>query len=120
MNRLHLLLATAVVAASASAGAQIRAYEPKSLARYDVSYGRCEKMYPDMKGRRDEAYLALWRAKPNEKTKARLAEARGSATYKAEREIALAGGVKSSAPNAAKTLENECSALRGELKRAAQ
>ena len=120
MNRLHLLLATAVVAASASAGAQSRAYEPKSLARYDVSYGRCEKMFPDMKGHRDEAYLSLWRAKPNEKTKARLAEARGSATYKAEREIALAGGVKSSAPNAAKTLENECSALRGELKRAAQ
>ena len=120
MNRLHLLLATAVVAASASAGAQSRAYEPKALARYDVSYGRCEKMFPDMKGHRDEAYLSLWRAKPNEKTKARLAEARGGATYKAEREIALAGGVKSSAPNAAKTLENECSALRGELKRAAQ
>ena len=118
MNRLHLLLAAAVVAASASAGAQTHAYEPKSLARYDVSYGRCEKMYPDMKGRRDEAYLALWRAKPNEKTKTRLAEARSSATYKAERQIALAGGVKSSAPDAATTLDHECRALRGELKRA--
>jgi hypothetical protein len=120
MNRLHLLLATVVVLASTSAIAQSRAYEPKSLARYDVSFGRCEKLYPDMKGHRDEAYLALWRAKPNEKTKARLAEARGSATYKAEREIALAGGTKSSAPGAAKTFENECSALRGEWKRASQ
>ena len=67
MNRLHLLLAAAVVAASASAGAQTHAYEPKSLARYDVSYGRCEKLYPDMKGRRDEAYLSLWRATLNDK-----------------------------------------------------
>jgi hypothetical protein len=118
MNRLHLLLAAAVVAASASVGAQSRAYEPKSLARYDVSYGRCEKMYPDMKGHRDEAYLSLWRATLNDKTKGRLAEARASAAYKAEREIALAGGVKSSAPDAATTLEHECRALRGELKRA--
>jgi hypothetical protein len=120
MNRLHLLLAAAVVAASASAGAQSRAYEPKSLARYDVSYGRCEKMFPDMKGHRDEAYLSLWRTTPNEKSKAQLAQARGSAAYKAEREIALAGGVKSSAPDAATTLEHECRALRGELKRAAK
>lgn len=118
MNRLHLLLAAAVVAASASAGAQSRAYEPKALARYDVSYGRCEKMYPDMKGHRDEAYLSLWRATLNDKTKGRLAEARASATYKAEREIAVAGGTKSSAPDAAQTLEHECRALRGEWKRA--
>ena len=118
MNRLHLLLATVVVVATTTVGAQSRAYEPKALARYDVSYGRCEKMFPDMKGHRDEAYLSLWRAKPNEKTKARLAEARGSATYKAEREIALAGGTKSSAPDAARTFEHECRALRGELKRA--
>ncbi len=117
MNRLHLLLAAAVVAASASAGAQSRAYEPKALARYDVSYGSCEKLYPDMKGHRDEAYLSLWRATLNEKTKARLADARASATYKAERQIALAGGTKSSAPDSAKTLDHECRALRGEMHR---
>ena len=117
MNRLHLLLATALVAASASAGAQSRAYDPPSLARYDVSYGRCEKLYPEMQGHRDEAYLSLWRAKPNEKTNARLAEARGSAAYKAERQVALAKAAKPPAPDAAKTLDNECRALWAEMKR---
>ena len=120
MNGLHLVLASLAVVASASTPAQSRAYEPKALARYDVSFVRCEKLHPEMKGHRDEAYLSLWRAKPNEKTKARLAEARSSAAYKAEREIALAGGTKSSAPDAEKTLANECSALRGEWKRAAK
>jgi len=117
MNGLHLVLASLAVVASASTPAQSRAYEPKALARYDVSFVRCEKLHPEMKGHRDEAYLSLWRAKPNEKTKARLAEARSSAAYKAEREIALGAAGKASAPTA-QTFERECSALWGEWKRA--
>jgi hypothetical protein len=68
MKRLHCVLPAIVLIASASAFAQSRAYEPMSLARYDVSYGRCETTFPQMKGHRDEAYLNLWRATPNEKT----------------------------------------------------
>ena len=117
MNRLLSLLAAAVVVASPSAIAQSRAYDPQSLARYDLSYARCEKTFPDMKGHRDEAYLSLWRAKPNEKTNARLAEARGSAAYKAERQHAMSPAGKASAPDAAQTLERECRALRSEMKR---
>ena len=116
MNRLPLLLAAAFVAASTGAAAQNRAYDPKLLARYDVSYGGCEKLHPELRGHRDEAYLSLYRATPNEKTKARLAEARASATYKAERQIALAGVGKASAPSA-QTIERECSALLAEWKR---
>ena len=117
MNRLPLFLVATAAAASLAAGAQSRAYEPKSLARYDVSYGRCEKMFADMKGHRDEAYLSLWRATLNEKTKGRLAEARASETYKAERQIALAAAAKPPTPEAATTLDHECRALRGEMKR---
>ena len=116
MNRLHLLLATVAVAAAAGAAAQSRAYDPKMLARYDVNFGRCEKMHPELKGRRDEAYLSLWRATPNERTNARLAEARASADYKAERKLVLSPVAKASAPSA-QTLERECQALWSEWKR---
>lgn len=117
MKRLHRLLPAVVVLASAGAVAQDRAYDPKGLARYDVSYARCEASFPEMKGRRDEAYLSLWRAKPTEKTAAGLAEARGSAAYKAERQRAAEAAAKASAPAATKNLENQCRGLWGEMTR---
>jgi len=117
MTRLLRLLPAVIVLASAGAHAQSRAYEPKSLARYDVSYTRCEASFPEMKGHRDEAYLNLWRAKPNQKTNARLADARGSAPYKTERQHALQAAAKPSTPEAAKKLEQECRGLWGELAR---
>jgi hypothetical protein len=117
MNRLPILVVAAVAAlGSAVAAAQSRAYDPKMLARYDVSYGGCEKMYPDMKGHRDEAYLSLYHATANEKTKARFAEARASAEYKAERAVAVSAAGKASAPPR-QTIERECQALRSEWKR---
>jgi hypothetical protein len=116
MNRFPLLLAAVAVVATASATAQNRAYDPKMLARYDLSYGGCEKMFPDMRGHRDEAYLSLYRATPNEKTNKRLADARASADYKAERQVALSPASKASAPSK-QTVEHECRALRGEWKR---
>jgi hypothetical protein len=116
MKRLHRLLPAAIVVASASAVAQDHAYDPKALARYDVSYGRCETTFPNMKGHRDEAYLSLWRATLNEKTKTRLADARGSAPYKAERQHAIQVAAKATAPDA-KKLEQQCQALWGELAR---
>jgi hypothetical protein len=118
MKRLPRLLAAAFVLVAAGAAAQDRPYDPKALARYDASYTRCEATFPDMKGHRDEAYLSLWRARPNEKTTARLAGARSSPTYKAEQKEVLRGAAaKASAPEAVKTLERECRALRGEMAR---
>lgn len=117
MTRLLRLLPAVVAFASAGALAQDRAYEPKSLARYDVSYTRCETSFPEMKGHRDEAYLSLWRARPNQKTNARLADARGSAPYKSERQRALQAAAKASAPEATKKLEQECRGLWGEMNR---
>ncbi|HEY2561254.1 MAG TPA: hypothetical protein VGI48_16210 [Caldimonas sp.] len=120
MKRLHCVLPAIVLVASASAVAQSRAYEPKSLARYDVSYGRCETTFPEMKGHRDEAYLNLWRAKPNEKTTARLADARANAVYKTERQHALQAAAKAPSPDEKKKLEQECRALWGEMARASK
>ena len=116
MIRIERFLAAALVVASFGAPAQDQRYDPKALARYDVSYGSCETTFPEMKGHRDEAYLSLWRATPNDKTKARLADARGSASYKAERQHATQVAAKASAPDA-KKLEQQCKALWGELSR---
>lgn len=116
MKRLHCVLPAIVLVASASSAvAQSRAYEPKSLARYDVSYGRCETINPEMKGHRDEAYLNLWRASPNEKTNARLAEARANAAYKVERQHALQAASKAPTAEEKKKVEQECRALWGEM-----
>jgi hypothetical protein len=116
MKRLLRLLPAAVVLASAGAVAQ-GSYDPKALARYDVSYSRCEASFPEMKGRRDEAYLSLWRVQPSEKTAARLADTRGSAAYKSERERAAHAAAKASEPAAKKTLEQQCRGLFGEMAR---
>ena len=65
--RIHRLLAAALALASATVAAQDRRYDPKALARYDVSYMRCEAAFPEMKGHRDDAYLSLWRIRPGPK-----------------------------------------------------
>ncbi|HEX4236191.1 MAG TPA: hypothetical protein VH041_18030 [Caldimonas sp.] len=117
MKRLHCVVPAIVLVVSASAVAQSRAYEPKSLARYDVSYGRCETTFPEMKGHRDEAYLNLWRASPNEKTNGRLADARANAVYKTERKHALQAAAKAPTEEEKKKVEQECRALWGELAR---
>jgi hypothetical protein len=118
MKRLHCVLPAIVLLASATSAAALgRAYDPKSLARYDVSYGRCETAFPQMKGHRDEAYLNLWRASPNEKTNARLAEARANAAYKAERQQALQAAAKAPTAEDKRKLEQECRALWGEMAR---
>lgn len=120
--RIHRLLAAALAvvlaSASASAAAAGQGFDPKALARYDVSYLRCEATYPEMKGHRDDAYLSLWRVKPGPKTEARLAEIRKSAPYKAEQQRASRQAASASEPEALKTLERQCKGLWGEMQRA--
>ena len=118
MNRFHRLLAAALVLASAAAGAQDRRFDPKALARYDVSYGRCEASFPQMKGHRDDAYLSLWHVAPGPKPAAHLATVRSSAPYRAEHRLASARrGARASEAEASKTLERQCKGLWGELVR---
>jgi hypothetical protein len=115
MKRFHRLLCAAAVLVCAHAQAQDRPYDPKALARYDVSYAHCEKTFPEMKGHRDEAYLSLWRAEPNEKTNKRLADARAAEPYKTEKKRAARSAAQASSPEAVKTLEQECRGLWGEM-----
>jgi len=117
MMRIHLLLAAALVTASAMASAEDKRYDPKALARYDVSYVRCEASFPEMKGHRDDAYMSLWRMKPGPKTTARLAEVRGSATYKSEQRLAKREAAGANGPDAVKALEQQCRGLWGEMKK---
>ncbi len=117
MNRFPRLLAVALVLASATAAqAEDRRFDPKALARYDASYVQCEASFPEMKGRRDDAYLSLWRVKPGPKATARLAEVRSSAPYKAEHRMATRRR-PSAQPDAVKAVERQCRGLFGELER---
>ena len=116
--RIHRLLAVLLVVASAMASAEDRRYDPKALARYDLSYVRCEATFPEMKGHRDDAFMSLWRMKPGPKASARLVEVRSSATYKSEQRLATRQAAKASAPETAKTLERQCRGLWGELQKA--
>ena len=117
MKRIHLLLAAALSAASALASAEDKRYDPKALARYDVSYVRCEASFPKMKGHRDDAYMNLWRMTPGPKTAARLAEVRSSATYKSEQRAAKREAAGATGPDAVKALEQQCKGLWGEMKK---
>jgi hypothetical protein len=113
-----VLIAVVLMAAAAPALAQSRPYDAKSLARYDASYVECEKRYPDMAGHRDEAYLSLWRVKPDAKSAARLAETRAATAYKSERQRVLKAAAKASAPGASSPLDRQCRGLWGEFQRA--
>jgi hypothetical protein len=115
--RIHLLLAAALVTASTLASAEDKRYDPKALARYDVSYVRCEASFPEMKGHRDDAYMSLWRMKPGPKTEARLAEVRSSSSYKSEQRAAKREAAGASGPDAVKALEQQCRGLWGEMKK---
>ena len=118
MTRTRCLLAAALLAAASAADAKDQPYDPKGLARYDVSYVQCEASFPEMKGHRDDAYLSLWRVKPSAKTAARLAEIRSGSSYQAERKVATTRQAASaSEPEAAKALQRQCRGLWGEMER---
>ena len=37
----------------------------KSLAQFDSGYAQCERLYPEMRGHRDEAYAGVYRVMPD-------------------------------------------------------
>lgn len=122
VNRLFALLGIAVALASAAPAAfgLTRAFDAKALARYDISYAKCEARFADMRGHRDEAYLNLWRIRSDDKSAARLAGVRGGTVYRAERQLVLKGAASSSAAAASAPLERECQGLWAEHQRVIQ
>lgn len=119
MTSIPRMLGVALVVVSAGAGGQDSRFDAKALARYDVSYAQCEARFANMKGHRDEAYMSLWRIKPGDKPAARLADARGSAPYKAEKQRARqAAAVAAKSPDEQKKLDRQCRGLWGDYERA--
>jgi hypothetical protein len=115
MRRAALLLACVAFQAG---GAQAAAFDSRGVARFDVGYARCEAKFEPMKGHRDEAYLAVYRIKADEKSRARLAALRRTAEYQKERKAALAAKPPAAPASAASSpLEQQCRALWAETQR---
>ncbi len=110
-------MAALLALAVATPAAHALSIDAKALARYDNSYLKCEARYPDMRGHRDEAYLSLWRVKPDEKALAQLASARKGAAYEAERKRLVQAAAKGAAPAASGVLERQCQGLWAERQR---
>jgi len=91
-------------------------FDGRGLARFDAGYARCEAKFAQMKGHRDEAYLAVYRVKADEKSLARLAALRRTAEYQKERKLA-ARAPASPASAASSPLEQQCQALWAETRR---
>jgi hypothetical protein len=110
----------ALFAALAAGSAHASVFDARALAKYDLSYVKCEAQLPQMKGHRDEAYLNLYRIKADEKALARLAKVRSSADYEAEKKRAAQVVAKAApvAPSASNSLARECQALLAESQRA--
>lgn len=89
----------------------------KTLAQFDLGYAKCEARFEHMKGRADDAYLALWKIKADDKQRAELAKQRGTPRYREERSKAQKTMAKPS-PALDDKLNKQCSATWSELQRA--
>jgi hypothetical protein len=107
-----------LLTAFATGNASALSIDAKALARYDISYVECEARIPAMKGRRDEAYLNLWRIPADEKALAQLAAVRKGAPYRAERQRVLRAPA-SAASAASGALAQQCQGLWAETQRTA-
>jgi hypothetical protein len=90
---------------------QAMTIDPKALARFDHGYTVCEAKNPLMKGQRDEAYLSLWKVKPDPKARAELAAARKTASYRSEQALVKKRDANGAAPAASSPIEQQCQAL---------
>lgn len=120
-SRSPLASAVAAVALAVAANtAQAISVDAKALARFDVSFGQCEKQIPQMRGRRDEAWLSLWRTRADDSSRADLAKARKSGVYVAEHRRVLQAQAAGTAPAASSPIDQQCQALWAETQRIAR
>ena len=117
MMKLPAAIVACVCAVSVTASWAVMTVDGPGLARFDHSYVTCEAKFPAMRGHRDEAYLSLWRTKPDAEALGQLAQARKSKPYQAERARILQAA-KGPAPQASSPIEQQCQALWGEAQRA--
>jgi hypothetical protein len=113
-----LPLLTILLLGATNAGAI--SFDAKAVARFDVGYARCEQLNPAMRGRRDDAYLSLWRVKADEKSTAQLAALRRGEAYRKEHARFLKASSAKPAPAASSPIEHQCQALWAETQRIAK
>lgn len=95
-------------------------FEPRSLARFDAGYARCEALDARMKGHRDDAYLAIYRVVPDQKAHERLAALRRAPEYRKEQRAAQQpAAAKPAASGASSPLSHQCQALWAQVQRVA-
>lgn len=116
---MKLSIALATLAAALLLAGTARAATPsaKVLAQFDLGFAQCEQRFDHMRGHRDEAFLALYKVKPDDKARARLASLRKSETYQKEHRLALKRMDKSSGPEMEKKLTLQCQATWAEAQR---
>lgn len=95
---------------AAASSAQAFPADAKKLARFDMGYARCEQTFAPMRGHRDEAYLALWKLKADEKGRAQLATLRKGAVYKSESRVAQSAAARASSPELDARWAQQCQA----------
>ena len=98
---------------------QAATVDPKALARFDVTYARCETQMPRLRGHRDATYLGMWSPKVHDKVRGQLVSARNGAAYSTERQRITQAAAKHTAGNAAipRADEDECKTLLEEVQR---
>jgi hypothetical protein len=114
---MHPSFPLAALLALAVSTAHALTIDAKALARFDISYAKCETQFPAMRGHRDESYLSLWRVNADKKARAQLAEVRKGALYQAERRLVLQGTAPSASAPASSVLQQQCQALWAETQR---
>jgi hypothetical protein len=115
MKPRHLWVGLCGVAIACS-GASAASPRSKSLAQFDAGYAQCEKKYPEMAGRGDQAYASLYRLRLDDALRTTLAESRRSTQYKTERRRAAQNLAKSvAASDVSERLELQCQALQREI-----
>jgi hypothetical protein len=88
----------------------------KSLAQFDSGYAQCERLHPEMRGQRDDAYAGVYRLKLDDALRSELDQTRKSAPYRSERRrAAQALARNAAASDVAQRLELQCQALKREI-----
>jgi len=100
----------ATIALLAATSAQAFPADAKKLAHFDVGFARCEQKFDFMRGHRDEAYLGMWKIKPDAKAKAQLASLRKGAVYKSESRVAQKTAEKTASPEIEARVAQQCQA----------
>ncbi len=89
----------------------------KVLAQFDLGFAKCESRFEHMRGHRDEAYLALWKVKPDDKARAELAKVRQTAKYRQESQLAAKAMDKGTGPEIDTKIRRQCEATWAETQR---